>query len=395
MLLTFAVTAYAGDKLAVAVNQSQVLTFNGVTRVAIANPEVADVVVVSGSEVLLVGKAPGATTLHVWSMSGRESYAVEVGANDNQIASEISAILGAPDIRVSKVNKNIILEGTVSDQYQKNRAEKIASAYGEKVINLLEITKPVQVKIEAKIIEINRDKVRNLGIKWGNDPANPGTFNFGQGVVNNTMGYRTFGNLGGYLDIRGQLDALVKDGVAKILSQPNIITLSGDKANIIVGGQIPVPVSQQNGSILIEWKDYGIKLDISPEVSGEGLISSKVKAEVSTLDWTSDHQIGLSANLKIPPINMRKAETAVTLASGQTMAIGGLISSETTQDVYKVPLLADIPVLGKLFTSKSFSRGETELVIFITSTIINPLEYTPNMTRDMQGTIKQDPWGGK
>ena len=393
--LSLPVLAAPPEKLAVAANQSQILSLPGVERVAVANPDIADVMVVSGYEVLLVGKKPGVTTLHIWVRGNAASYLVEVGSNDVQIAGEIRNLLGYGDIRVSKVGENIILEGTVNDQYQKNRAEKVGSAYGKQVVNLLEITKPVQVKIEAVVLEINREASNNLGIKWGNDPnVTPGGFAFGQGVVNNIAGSRTFGNLGGYLDVRSQLTALVKNKVARILSQPNMITLSGDKANILVGGQIPIPVSMQNGSVTVEWKDYGIRLDISPEVAGDGLISSKIKAEVSTLDWTSEHQIGISANLKIPPVLMRKAETAIALTSGQTMAIGGLISSEVTKDVFKIPLLGDIPILGNLFKSTSFSRGETELLILITPTIVNPQEYVPSMSKEMLEKTKEKPWGG-
>ncbi|MDT8903667.1 type II and III secretion system protein family protein [Anaeroselena agilis] len=416
LLLCFAfqpTPASANEKISVAVSQSRLFNISGVERVAVANPEVADVLVVSGSEVLIVGKQPGVTTLHIWSAAGRGSYDVEVGTNDTQIANDIKAILGYPDIRVSKVGKNVILEGGVNDQYQKLRAEKVAGAYGEKVVNLLEIVRPVQVKIEARVIEINRSKTDNLGIKWGNDPTNPGTFRAGQTpqkdwkvtygdgssgyVYNNALidskPYgKTWGGHGGYWDVNAQLDALVKQGLAKILSQPNVITLSGEKANILVGGEIPIPIAMLNGAISVEWKQFGIKLEISPEVNSEGLINSKIKAEVSTVDWSSDHKIGLSQNFQIPPINTRRAEASIALSSGQTMALGGLIASETLKDVTKVPGLADIPILGKLFTSKSFSRHETELVILITPTIVDPREYVPGMTTEMKDMVKEDPY---
>jgi pilus assembly protein CpaC len=415
--LAMPLTAAAAEKLAVAANQSQILNIGGVERVAVANPDIADIIVVSGSEIMLVGKAPGTTTLHIWAGGSRMSYEVEVGTNDTQIANDIKTILGYSDIRVSKVNKSVILEGKVNDQYQRMRAEKVASAYGEKVINLLEITRPVQVKIEARIIEINRQKTDNLGIKWGNEPATPGTFRVGQtpmsdwkttypasgtsgndynnALVDSKPFGKSWGGFGGYWDINAQLEALVKKGLAKILSQPNVITLSGEKASIVVGGEIPVPVSIQNGTVTVEWKEFGIKLIIEPEVNNEGLINSKIKAEVSDVDWNSGHTIGLSASFQIPPINKRSAEAAVALSSGQTMAIGGLISSTTTQAVTKIPLLADLPVLGKLFTSKEFSHDETELIILITPTIVNPKEYVPNMTNELKDTVKENPWGGK
>jgi len=393
-ILANGMMAAAEEKMTVAVNQSRVLSFNAVEKVAVANPEIADVVVVSGLEVLLVGKAPGLTTLHIWTGGSRYSYLVEVGAADVTIANDIKNILGLSDITVSKVNKTIILEGTVNDQYQKNRAEKVASAYAEKVVNLLEITHPVQVRIEAKIVEINRESAKSLGIKWsGNNAGTSGNFSFGQSSIN-SLAPKVFGNLGTYSPINAQLDALVSNGVAKILSQPNMITLSGDKANIMVGGQIPVPIGLNDGRISIEWKDYGIKLDIEPEVNADKLIQSKIKAEVSTLDWADEHKIELGLGMKIPTVKLRKAETAIAMSSGQTMAIGGLISNEVTKDVYKLPLLGDIPILGNLFKSTSFSRGETEVIIFITPTIVNPDEYIPAQTTEMKEFTKENPFRG-
>lgn len=394
IMLVSAITAAANEKLTVAVNQSRVLNFNAVERIAVANPEIADVLVVSGVEVLLVGKSPGLTTLHIWAGSSRYSYLVEVGAADVTIANDIKNILGLSDISVSKVNKTIILEGTVNDQYQKTRAEKVASAYADKVVNLLEITQPVQVKIEAKVVEINREAAKNLGIKWsGNGVGTPGNFYFGQSF-GNSLAPKAFGNLGTYAPINAQVDALVTNGLAKILSQPNMITLSGDKANIMVGGQIPIPVALNDNRIAIEWKDYGIKMEIAPEVNAEKLIQSKIKAEVSTLDWTDEHKIELGVGMKIPPIKLRKAETAIAMSSGQTMAIGGLISSEVTKDVYKVPLLGDIPILGNLFKSASFSRGETEVIILVTPTIVNPKEYIPSQTSEMKEFVQENPFRG-
>ena len=392
--LFIASTAAAAVKVTVAVNHSQVMTFDAVEKVAIASPSIADVVVVSRTEVLLVGKATGTTSLHIWSAGQRESFQVEVVPDDVPIANEIKKIIGLDDLSVSKIGKTIILEGKVNSQYQRTRAEKVAEAYGDKVVNLLEMTKPLQVKIEAVILEIDKEKTKDMGIKWGNDILAPGSFFFGQSSVNSFVKDSVLGSLNKYSPINGQLTALIKNGSAKILSRPNVITLSGDKANIMVGGQIPIPISNQNGQISIEWKDYGIKLDIAPEVNAEMLINSKIKAEVSSLDWNSTHKIELGSNLKIPPIKMNKAETAIALMSGQTMAIGGLLSSQTNSDVTKVPFLAELPILGKLFTSTAYTRGETELIILITPTIVDPIEYLPSVTTEMKEFLKEDPIGG-
>ena len=337
-ILFVAIPATAfGQNYEVAVNQSQVLNIEGVKRVAIANPAIADVLVVSDSELLLVGKAPGVTSLQVWTDRTPTVYSVSVSG---------------PEYFIGK-----------------------------------------QVKIEAKIVEIDRGKIKNLGIKWGNDLTSPGSFAFGQGVINDVVPNQ-WNNLGTYGNIQAQLDALIKNDYAKMLSQPNMITLSGTKANILVGGQMPVPTSNDNGQITVEWKDYGIKLEIEPSVNAEDSIYTKVKAEVSAIDWNSNHKIYISTTgMAIPPLTMRKADSTIVLASGQTMAIGGLISSEMSKDVQKIPLLGDIPIIGNLFKSTSFNRNETELLIFITPTIVDPYEYVPNSTTEMKKEIKKDPWG--
>ena len=336
-MLIVAIPANAfGQNYEVAVNQSQVLNIEGVKRVAIANPAIADVLVVSNSEILLVGKAPGVTSMQVWTDKIPNVYSVHVSG---------------PEYYVGK-----------------------------------------QIKIEAKIVEIDRGKIKNLGIKWGNDLTTPGSFAFGQGVTNSEVG-KQWNNFGSYADILGQLDLLIQNDNAKMLSQPNMITLSGTKANILVGGQMPVPVNNDNGQITVEWKDYGIKLEIEPSINAADLIYTKVKAEVSAIDWNSNHKIYISTTAAIPPITMRRADSTIVLSSGQTMAIGGLISSEMSKDVKKLPLLGDLPIIGNLFKSTSFSKNETELLIFITPTIVDTTEYVPQATKEMLDEIQKNPWG--
>lgn len=336
-MLIVAIPANAfGQNYEVAVNQSQVLNIEGVKRVAIANPAIADVLVVSDSEVLLVGKTPGVTTLQIWTGRAPTIYSVRVEG---------------PEYAIGK-----------------------------------------QVKIEAKIVEINRGKIKNLGIKWGNSISSPGTFSFGQGAVNSEVPDQ-WGNFGTYTNIMGSLDALIHDSFANLLSQPNMITLSGTKASILVGGQMPVPTSQDNGQISVEWKDYGIKLEIEPNVNSDNLIYTKVNAEVSAIDWNSEHAIAISSSTSIPPLTTRKAESTISLSSGQTMAIGGLISNEITRDVKKIPFLSNLPIIGSLFKSTSFNKNETELLIFITPTIVDPTEYTPQATKEMKEEIQKNPWG--
>ena len=381
LLMAWSFPALAADEtLRIAVSESKSMSFGAIEKVAIANPDIADVVVLSGGNLLVIGKTPGATSLNVWSNGERYPYTIEVAAADAAVAAQVREILGYPGVKVGKVGKTIILEGTVRDQYQRDRAEKLGMAYGEKVVNLLEITRPVLVKIEAKVVEVSKEKTSDLGIVWGNSTSSPGTFLFGQGgntTIANPVASGQWGKAGTYSGINGQLNLLITNGAAKLLSQPNMVTLSGEKANILVGGEIPVPTSNSNGQVSIEWKDYGIKLEISPEVSQEGLIKSKLKAEVSTLDFNSAARIDLGNNLVIPPLKSRKAESTISVLSGETMAIGGLLSSEESKAVTKLPLLSNIPVLGNLFKSTSFSKSETEVVILITASVVQDAGVNP------------------
>ena len=249
----------------------------------------------------------------------------------------------------------------------------MAAAYGEKVVNLLEIVQPIQVKIEARIIEIDKDKTDKLGLSWGTPTI--GNFTFGQSSANH-LNPRSFGQLGTFNPVNGQLDALIKNGAGRILSKPNMVTISGEKASILVGGEIPLPVAYDNNKITYEYKEYGIKLNVEPVVNSEGLINIKVIAEVSSLDWSSAYKF-VGGGFSIPAVKKNKAETLVALASGQTMAIGGLLTSTQSTDFNKVPLLGDLPVIGALFTSKSFTKSETELIILLTPTIVDPDSYVP------------------
>jgi pilus assembly protein CpaC len=385
----FVLPVFAFEKLEVAVNTSRIINLNGVERVAVASPEIADVVVISSTEVLLVGKSTGTTTMHVWSRKGRSSYTVNVTGNEQRIANEIEKTLGLTNIKVMKTGKTIIIEGKVHDSYQKNRVELMASAYGDKVINLVEIVHPLQVKIEAKIIEIDKTKVNNLGVTWGSSVSSPGAFTFGQSSTNK-IASAALGKLGTYDSVNAELDLLAKDGLVKILSQPNMVTISGEKASIMVGGSIPLPMTNDNGKISFSFTDYGIKLDIEPTVTSEGLINSKITAEVSSIDWTSSHKLALGDNISVPPMNKNQAHSVIVLGSGQTMAIGGLLSSTQSKDIIKVPLLGDLPIIGALFRSEAFSKDQTEMIIMVTPTIVDNIDNLQNDSSvEMNNSIEE------
>lgn len=388
--LLFAGSALAAERLQVGVNRSNIYYGGGVTQVAIANPEVADVVILSPEQYMLVGKKVGSTSLHIWKGDTYQSFEVVVNGTDPGTAYSIAQLIGYPGVTVNVSGGRIILEGTVLNQYERNRAEKIAASFGGEVVSLLEMTKPKQVRIESRVVEINSSNAKELGIAIANNSeddngnptlGNPGSFAFGQSSSNTIDGNRIFGWFGSYTDINAQLNALVKKGDAKILSQPYIITMSGDKAEILIGGEIPVPVNTGDNAISVEWREYGIKLNIEPNVMRDDAVDSKIDTEVSSLDWSSAIAANGSNGSKIPGMRSRKATTHVQMRPGMTMAIGGLISSEDSKSLQKIPLLGDIPILGQFFRTTSKSRERKEIIILLTPILVDS-DYKPIMSSE-------------
>ena len=386
--LFFANVAFAADRMQVGVNRSNIYYGEGVTQVAIANPEIADVVILSPKQYMLVGKKVGSTSLHVWRGDTYQTFEVVVNGTDPGTAFAISQLINYPNVTVSMSGGRIMLEGTVQNQYEKNRAEKIAASFGGEVINLLEMTRPKQVRIESRVVEINSSKAKELGVAIGNNSTDdngnpvlgtPGSFAMGQSASNTIDGNRIFGWFGSYGDINAQLNALVKKGDAKILSQPYIIAMSGDKAEILIGGEIPVPVNTSDNAISVEWREYGIKLNIEPNVLQDNAVDSKIDTEVSSLDWSSAVAANGTNGSKIPGMRSRKASTHVQMRPGMTMAIGGLISSEESKSIQKIPLLGDIPILGQFFRTTSKSREKKEIIILLTPILVDS-DYKPIMS---------------
>lgn len=383
-------SACAAEPVEVALNESKYMAASGITRLAVGNPAIADVQLLSSGDFLLVGKKAGTTSLIVWSDGGRRTeYTVYVAGNDRGMSSAIQDAIGYPKVHVQMIKDRVMLRGKVENQYEHDTALKIAGLYtggdGSGVIDLLEMEHPSQIRLEAQIIEINSDYTKNLGIQyWSQTPgsnSNSGSSsdNTNSGITVGTAGlfyggedFSSTRKHGGWLgshvaNVNVTLQALINEGKARILSRPSITTMSGKTANILIGGRIPIPVSDGNGNVSIDWHEYGVKLNIEPVVDSEDKITSKVHAEVSTLDYSHGVKID---SFSVPGIATREAESEVNVRSGMTMAIGGLINSEDAKIVSKIPLLGDIPIIGRFFRHTSNTRDKRELIILITPTLV-------------------------
>lgn len=420
---------FAADILNVSVNGSRYMEDSGITRLAVGNPDIADIRLLSNNDYLVVGKKAGSTSLLVWSNKGRQEYNVYVSGDDEGTEKAIQKAIGYPGVKVQMMNGKVLLRGKVKNQYEHDSAVKVAQLYlgsgggntssatagGESqgsasdsnIIDLLDMTNPSQVRLEAQIIEINTSAERNLGIQYwsptigsgsnsgtssdsGNSSSDDltrgssGLFYAGENFYNRRG---SFGWLGSHFsNINASLQALVTEGKARILSRPSITTMSGQKANILIGGRIPIPTSAGDGQIAIDWRDYGIKLNIEPVVDAENKITSKVHAEVSTLDY--GHSV-TENDFSIPAIASREADAVINVRSGMTMAIGGLLNSQDGKTVTKIPLLGDIPIIGQFFRHTQKTRDNRELLILITPTLVS--DETPvSMSQRMKGSYEDN-----
>lgn len=414
------------------INQSYYLnTGSGIARVAVANPKIADVKILGASALNVVAFAPGTTTLNIWTKNGmRQEYQVTVSKEDKGLAKLIEKAIDLPGVKVQLVGDRVLLRGVVKNQYERTLAFKIASLYvgddevnatkkvtkkmsdgvdinsndieteedvdtSAKVVNLLEMANPDQINIEAMVIEINADDVKQLGMTY----SSPVTSNNGitLGSAGNFYGGESFGQQRDkgnhwynrnwlythFSQINAQIHALVEQGKARIISRPNITTMSGKTASILVGGEIPVPYKDSD-TVTVGYKPYGIQLDlVKPQVDSDGNITADLQATVSRLDWSNAVTVN---GFSMPGLTTRRADTMVNIPTGMTMAIGGLLNSEDGKKVSKVPVLGDIPILGELFKYHNNTKNKSEIMILITPRVVN--ENTPvKMSKKLEDTF--------
>ncbi|MCB2009100.1 MAG: type II and III secretion system protein family protein [Geminicoccaceae bacterium] len=361
------------------------------SAVFVADPTIADVQAHSPSLFYVFGKKTGKTT--IYAVDDAESVIFQKDIIVTHSVGRLSEVLGqalpGADVRVTSLDSGIVLTGFVTKPVEARDAEDLARRFlgeGEIVLNRLEIRGSNQVNVRVRVAEIARDADKALGIHW--DAAGQFgdmTFNLLTGrsflTDNRTNFIRSSDQageagtfLGGFnsddVAIDGIIDALEREGLVAVLAEPNLTALSGETASFLAGGEFPVPVGRDQDEVQIEFKEFGVRLAFTPTVLGNDRISLRVKPEVSDLDFAN--AIELVGTL-IPALRTRRAETTVELGSGQSFAIGGLISNSTQNNLQKMPGLGDLPVLGPLFRSTSFQRSESELVIIVTPYLVRPV----------------------
>ena len=350
-------------------------------RVSIADPAIAKVVLLSPNEIYLIGKTAGITNLTIWQ--NKKIYAIydlEVDYDISRLKQKLHNILpDEKDIRVIATHNSITLSGRISDTNKLSQVMILAKEYAPNatVHNLLKIEGVHQVMLEVRIAEMSRAVTKELGINWTYNRG--GSFGLGllgafpeqRGVsITSELSSLFFRFDRGISTWTGFIDLLKRNGLAKILAEPTLITLSGQTATFLAGGEFPIPVSDDDG-IGIEYKEYGVSLEFTPIVLPEGRIRINVTPEVSEIDFSVAVLIG---GYPAPGLLTRKTSTVVELADGQSFAIAGLLKDTVQDSISKFPFLGDIPVLGMLFRSRAFQKRETELIIIVTPHIVKPFD---------------------
>lgn len=376
--------AQARGALTLTVGEAELIRLDApAATVFIAHPEVADIQIAGPQSVFVFGQTPGRTTLFALDDAGAPIAVrdVRVEVELTQLRALLAARFPRTQVRLSSAPGSVMIEGDAADPLEAEAvAATVAGALGEglSVINRMTVSAPTQVNLRVRVAEVTRDLDQRLGINW-QGVLNVGAVTFGiatgTGVtlpLAATAG--AYGLISGgvstdYLDLNALLDALDREGLARTLAEPNLTALSGETASFTAGGEFPIPVAQDGNRTTIEFKAFGVILDFTPTVLSPDRISLRVRPEVS--DITSNGAIE-TEGFEIPALTVRRVDTTVELASGQSLVIGGLLQQNARDVVEKVPGLGDLPVLGALFTSTRYQKAETELIVTVTPYVVRP-----------------------
>ncbi len=394
-----------------------------VKKLSVGNPEVADILILRANQVYVVGKELGTTNVVLWDGANRiiSNIDIEITHDAETLKTKLHDLLPDEAISVHSSQGAIILSGEVSGPAAMDAALALATSFAPtdkegnvkegKVVNLMQVGGAQQVMLEVKVAEINRTVLRNMsidfhaigqdgnwiigavngGASFPNAPNLDGTLNpifTGGGVIGppvdwfmpNDLGIDDKGLfasfLGSDLFFESVINASKNNGLAKVLAEPTLTTLSGQEATFLSGGEFPIPVPQEGGNTTIEFKEFGIGMNFVPVVLQSDNINLKVAVRVDELTSTSPVLLGVNNTQQlfvVPSLRSRRATSSLELSDGQTIAIAGLISDNLRENVDKFPGLGDVPVLGALFTSEQFLKDQTELVIFVTPKLARPI----------------------
>lgn len=346
----------------------------------VADPSIADYQAPSNKTIFVFGKKSGRTSLFALNEAGEAlaEYQVVVTQPIEDLRSLLKSQVGDYPIKVSYTPRGAVLSGMAPNAEVVDTAKTITEQFlgaGSVVVNKIQVAGSLQVNLHVRVAEISRSAMKALGINLSAS-IQSGNFSFGVlsgsgGGSGATQGGGTagIGFNAGNTSIGAVLDALANERLVSVLAEPNLTAISGESASFLAGGEFPIPVSQGNQQVTIEFRRFGVSLEFVPTVLSNNLINIRVKPEVSELSAQGAVTVG---GISVPALSTRRADTVVELGSGQSFAIGGLIRRNFNTNVNTFPWLGDVPILGVLFRSSAFQKEETELIIIVTPYIVRP-----------------------
>jgi pilus assembly protein CpaC len=364
-----------------------------IERLSVGDSDIVDVILLGPREIQLLAKKVGHTNVVVWSPKNSPKAAISVSVDSPHvhIQTQLRELLSAPGISVEGAGESIVLRGAVPNSLSVERAMTIAHAYSTDVINLLEVGGEHQVMLEVVIAEMSRTIGRELGSNWSvvTDGGSVEIMSLLNNVAEtaNLVGKIAAG--GAFWDIF--LELLEDKGLGKVLAEPTLVARSGESASFLAGGEVPIliPQGDNNNSITLEYKDFGVGLIFEPVVLGPDRISLNVSTEVSELD----PNLGIAfAGTRIPAFVARRASTTIELADGHSFAIAGLLKEDVRNSVSQYPWLGELPIIGAAFRSSAFQRSETELVILVTPHLAKPIAPGPRPRLPTDHYIEPSSW---
>ena len=401
-----------------------------ITRVSLTSADIADALVTTPNQLLIQGKVPGTISMFVWDRGGTmHRYDVTVERDLSTLSQHMRELFPGEDITVASNGKAVVISGTVTKKYVAEKAVEVAAGHVEKkedVVNLLQVreTRPPQVLLRVRFAEVSRNALTELGASLFTSPLGvkdtigqvttdqfPGVgydklewTKEGNGWgdrVTSSKGEFTFSDFLNVFLFNKRYDlgviarVLSSRGLFQSLAEPNLVAETGKEASFLAGGEFPIPIAQGGGgnlAISVMFKEFGVRLNFTPTVTGENRVRLKVRPEVSTLDFANAIVL---QGFRIPALSTRRTETELELDNGQTFAIAGLLNNTMTESLQKVPGIGDIPILGYLFRSKAAQKNRTELVVMITPEILPQTSpgvttETPRMQEPFLQPLPQD-----
>jgi pilus assembly protein CpaC len=363
-----------------------------IKRVSLADPEIAEAIVVSPTQVLVNGKKPGGVSLMLWDEADQsQAFEVSVDVDILGLSQKIHEVFPTENVHIDTSRDVVILTGNVSSTTVADKILEVVKGAAPKVTNMMQVPAPPvgEILLQVRFAEVDRSAVNQWGI---NILSLPGAKNVGSistqqfsppglsqvgGNGSNSFTLSDLMNVFIFrpdINLAATIKALQQDNLLQILAEPNLMTASGKEASFLAGGEFPFPVPQVGGvgysTITIQFKEYGVRLSFTPTFTPDGMIHMKVKPEVSSLDYTNALTI---QGYLVPALSTRRVESEMDLADGQSFVIAGLMDNRVTEQFNKIPWIGDVPVLGQLFRSKNFLKSKDELLVVVTPIIVKPM----------------------